>query len=183
MNECNSEHWDLFSLPLIDGILLNIELYSCSAFLSINSTLNVGLSIWWIAKAYNKVHFIMYMWQPPLLLKYLPNTIMLLKSSKINIKSQPQVRISFLPNHQALPQLYPHLKAHIVRSSPEFAGNDLINCQCQVHLLSTSEEQLAMSSFYFLDKTVSMPSIPNVDSIIKRNPMSQLTCKRLRLLH
>lgn len=36
----------MFSLPLMDGVLLNIELYSCNAFLSINSTLNVGLSIW-----------------------------------------------------------------------------------------------------------------------------------------
>lgn len=183
MNECNSEHWDLFSLPLIDGILLNIELYSCNAFLSINSTLNVGLSIWWIAKAHNKVHFIMYMWQPPLLLKYLPNTIMLLKSSKINIKSQPQVRISFLPNHQALPQCYPYLKAHVFRSSPEFAGNDLINCQCHVHLLSTSEEKLVISFFHSLDKTVSMPSIHKADSIMKRNLTPQPTCNRFRLPH
>lgn len=144
MNECNSKHWDMFSLPLIDGILLNIELYSCNAFLSINSTLNIGLPIWGIAKAHNKMHFIMYMWQPHLLLKDLPNIIMLLKSSKINIKSQPQVRISFLLNNWVLPQLYPNLKVQVLSLSPEFAGNYLINYQRQVHLLSTSEEQLVI---------------------------------------
>lgn len=137
MNECNSEHRDMFSLPLMDGVLLNIELYSCNAFLSINSTLNIGLSIWWIAKAHNKMHFIMYMWQPHLLLKYLPNTIMLLKSSKINIKSQPQVRNSFLLNNGRFPQLHTHLEVQVFRPCPEFTGNYFMNYHCQMHLLST----------------------------------------------
>lgn len=51
----------MFSLPLTDGKLLNIELYPRNAFLSINSALNVGLSVWRIAKAHNKMLFIMYM--------------------------------------------------------------------------------------------------------------------------
>lgn len=144
MNECHSECRDMFSLPLIDSIFLNIELYSSNAFLSINSTLSTGLPIWWIARAHNKMHFIMYMWQPHLLLKYLPNTIMLLKSSKINIKSQPQVGSSFLPNNWVMPQLYPNLKVEVFSSSPAFAGNYLINSKCQVHLLFTSEEQVVI---------------------------------------
>lgn len=142
MNERNSKHWDMFSLPLVDGTLLNIELYSCNAFLSINSTLNVGLSIWWIAKAHNKMHFIMYMWQPHLLLKYLPNTTMLLKSSKINIKPQPQVRISFLLNNRVLPQIYPNLKVQVFSSESRV-------CRELSHKLSAS----GASSFYLWGTT------------------------------
>lgn len=142
MNGCHSKCRDVFSLPLIDSIFLNIELYPSNALLPINSALSTGLSIWWIVKAHNKMHFIMYMWQPHLLLKYLPNTITLLKSSKINIKSQPQARSSILLNNWVLTQFYPNLKVQVFSSSPAFAGNYPINCQ--VHLLFTSQEEVVI---------------------------------------
>ena len=171
MNECNSEHRDMFSLPLTDGILLNIELYSCNAFLSINSTLNLGLSIWWIAKAHNKMHFIMYMWQPHLLLKCIPNTIVFLKSSKINIKSQPQVRISFLLNNQALPQLYPNLtyKYSVQVQSLQGIISQVISVRC---IFLPLRNNWSSNFFYSLNKTVSMLSIlftkHKVDNITKK---------------
>lgn len=174
MNECHSGCRDMFSLPLIDSIFLNIELYPSNAFLPINSALSTGLSIWWIAKAHNKMHFIMYMWQPHLLLKYLPNTTMLLKSSKINIKSQPQVRSSILLNNWVLPQLYPNPKVQVFSSSPAVAGNYPINFKCQVHLLFYLWGTSGHLIFHFLDRTVSMPSIHKLESIMKKTMPTNL---------
>jgi len=63
-----------------------------------------------------------------------------LKSSKINIKSQPEVRTSFLSNNVLIPHPHTALQVQVFSLSPEFSGNYLISYHYQVPLLSSSEE-------------------------------------------